>query len=112
MFAGNARNWGCWVALGLACFSCGGDAAAPKPATCEVAARDTDLCTVAVRADMACESATESEEALIAQCRSRLGDYPNRVAPCFVAEWGTCLAMGCGNDDKCYSDAIVANDPS
>ena len=112
MFSGNLSYWGCWVALGLACASCGGDAAAPKPAACDVAGRDTDFCRVSVRRELACSTSTESEEALLAQCRTRLEDYPNRVAPCFVAELGECLASGCEGGDKCYTDAIVANDPS
>jgi hypothetical protein len=77
-----------------------------------VAGRETDLCRVTVRAQIACDAATESEETLLGQCRSRFEDYSNRVAPCFVAELADCLAKGCGSDDKCYSDAIVANDPS
>lgn len=100
------------MALGLACFSCGGDAAQPKPAACDVAGRDTDVCRVLVRSEIACSAPTESEETLLAQCRSSLEDYPNRVAPCYVAEMGECLAAGCESDDKCYTDAIVANDPS
>jgi hypothetical protein len=96
----------------LACFSCGGDAAKPEPAACEVAGRDTDFCRVSVRRELACSAPTESEDSLLAQCRSRLEDYSNRLAPCFVAEMAECLASSCGSDDKCYTDAIVANDPS
>jgi len=112
MFTGNLGLWGCWVALGLACSSCGSDAAAPKPTACDVAGRDTDVCRVSVRSELACSGSTQSEDAPIAQCRTRLEDYPNRVAPCFVAELGECLASGCGSDDKCYTDAVVAYDPS
>jgi len=103
---------GCCIVLGLVCFACGTSDAEPKPAACEIAGRETDLCRVMVRTQIACEAPTESEETLLGQCRSRLEDYPNRVAPCFVADLSDCLAKGCGGDDKCYSDAIVANDPS
>jgi hypothetical protein len=81
-------------------------------AACDVAGRDTDLCRVWAKRRAACSTPSESEESLLAQCRADWGDYPNRAAPCFVAELGTCLAKDCGSDDKCYSDAIVANDPS
>lgn len=96
----------------MACLSCANAEADPKPATCDVAGRETDLCRVEARRQIACSESTESEETLLAQCRARLEDYPNRTAPCFVAELGECFATGCGDDDKCYSDAIVANDPS
>jgi len=96
----------------LACFSCASDTAKPEPSACDVAGRDTDFCRVSVRRELACSAPTESEDSLLAQCRSRLEDYPNRLAPCFVAELGECLAADCGSDDKCYTDAIVANDPS
>jgi hypothetical protein len=96
----------------MACFSCSDDEGQPKSAACDVAGRETDLCRVWVRRSIACATQTGSEETLLAQCRSDWGDYPNRVAPCFVAEVGECLATGCGSDDQCYSDAIVANDPS
>jgi len=86
--------------------------AEPTTAACDIAKRETDLCRVTVRRQIACEAPTESEETLLGQCRSSLEDYPNRVAPCFVAELGDCLAKGCGSDDNCYTDAIVANDPS
>jgi hypothetical protein len=112
MLRGKLNYSGCWLALGLVCFSCGTTDVEPTPAACDVAGRETDLCRVTVSRQIACEAPTESEETLLGQCRSRLEDYPNRVAPCFVAELGDCLAKGCGNDDKCYSDAIVANDPS
>lgn len=79
---------------------------------CEVAGRETDPCRVWVGWELACRSQTEPEATLLAQCRAESGDYPNRVAPCFVAELGDCLATTCGSDDECYSDAIVANDPS
>lgn len=112
MLVGRLSYAGCWIVLGLACFSCGTSDVEPKPAACELAGRETDLCRVAVRRHIACEAPTESEETLLGRCRSSLEDYPNRVAPCFVAELADCLAKGCGGDDKCYSDAIVANDPS
>ncbi|HET9957039.1 MAG TPA: hypothetical protein VFQ61_21230 [Polyangiaceae bacterium] len=57
--------------------------------------------------------ATESEEALLAKCHSDWGSYPERVASCFVGTLGECLAAGCeGDDDGCYTDALVAYDPS
>jgi hypothetical protein len=112
MWIGKLSVGGCWIALGLVCFSCGTSDAEPISAACDAAGRETDLCRVTVRRKIACEVPSESEETLLGRCRSSLEDYPNRVAPCFVAELADCLATGCGSDDKCYSDAIVANDPS
>lgn len=100
------------AALGLGCLSCGSTAEEPKTEACEVAGRETDFCGVLAQQAIACSESTEPAETLIAQCHARLEDYPNRVAPCFVAELGDCLATGCGSDDKCTSDALVANDPS
>jgi len=76
-----------------------------------VAGRDTDLCRVWVQRSIACDAPTESEETLIEQCHADWEDYPNRVASCFVAELSDCAA-NCNNDDDCFSNAIVANDPS
>ena len=112
MWLGKSSYSGCWIALGLVCFSCGTADDAPTPTACDVAGGETDLCRVTVRRQSACEAPTESEETLLGQCHSSLGDFPNRVAPCFVAQLADCLEKGCGSDDNCYSDAIVANDPS
>ncbi len=79
---------------------------------CDVAGRETDVCQVWVNRKITCSAATESEATLLAQCHTEMEDYPNRAAPCFVAEYSECLGTSCGSDDKCYSDAIVANDPS
>ena len=70
------------------------------------------MCRIWVQQRISCEAPPESEETLLAQCRSEWEDYPNRVAPCFAAEYGECAPMECANDDMCYVKAIVANDPS
>jgi len=141
MLAGKLGYVGCCIALGLACFSCSDEGApqggaaqggaaqggaaqggaaqggaaqggAAQNSACDVAGRDADMCRVTVKRRIACSAPTEAEDTLLAQCRAELEDYPNRLAPCFVAEFGECLATGCGSDDECYTDAIVANDPS
>jgi len=118
MIVGKLGRLVSWVVLALSCVSCSDPEETPKSgapndaAACEVAGRDTDVCRVWVKRTLACSAPTESEATLLAQCRSDWEDYPNRVAPCFVAELGECLARDCGSDDICYTDAIVANDPS
>jgi hypothetical protein len=105
--------------LVLLCSACGdeadedegGDAGA---GTCAVAGRETDLCKVWVRRELSCStpSPAQSEAMLLDLCQADWGGYSERVAPCFVAELGDCLASGCGSDDECYSDALVTYDPS
>lgn len=115
MRVGKFGLWGSWVVLGLACLSCDDDDDdGPRQSTaCDVAGRETDLCRIWVRREIACGTATQSEEELLARCRSDWTEYPSRVAPCFVAELGECLGAACEDDeDGCYMDALVANDPS
>ena len=140
MLAGRLGYLGSCLALGLACFSCSDEPAqrgaaqggaaqggaaqggaaqggaaqggAAQDSACDVAGRETDVCRVWVKRRIACSASTDPEDTLLTDCRAHFEDYPNRVAPCFVAELGECLATGCGSDDQCYTDAIVANDPS